>query len=280
VVSLFAGYVSLLVTNFFGFSVVPTQLELFLFPAIVLTMHIEEEKTKNKKVSVNSSQKIGVGIVLILAFYLIFIICRYWYTDTLYATGYAYNHASRPDLATNYLVNAINLEPYQPLYYSELANSYAELSLAFNQQKDATDTQKFADLAVSESDRSISLAPNNFIFKMSRFGVFVMLSTVNPNYLLNAQATLVNAINEAPTYAKLYYNLGLTYDRTNQVDLAVQTLQKAVELKSDYTDARLALAIILVSQKNYTNAKVQLNYILTNLDPGNSIAKQTLAGIK
>ena len=34
---LMAGYVGLLVTNFFGFSVVPTQLLFFLFPALVLT---------------------------------------------------------------------------------------------------------------------------------------------------------------------------------------------------------------------------------------------------
>jgi len=35
-IALLAGFVSLLVTNFFGFSVVPTQLELFLFPAIAI----------------------------------------------------------------------------------------------------------------------------------------------------------------------------------------------------------------------------------------------------
>lgn len=37
-----AGYVSLLVTNFFGFSVVPTQLQLFLFPAFALILKDEK----------------------------------------------------------------------------------------------------------------------------------------------------------------------------------------------------------------------------------------------
>ena len=282
VVSLLAGYISLLVTDFFGFSVVPTQLELFLFPAIALTIEIQEEKVKERENPANGLQKMVIALVLIFVFYLVFIICQYWYADTLYATGYAYDHLSspRPDVATTYLGRAIALEPYQPLYYSELANAYAELSLAFNQQKDPTNTQKFAELAVSESDKTNTLAPNNFIFKMSRFGVFVMLSTVNPNYLLNAQASLIDAINEAPTYAKLYYNLGLTYDRTNQIDLSIQTLQKAVELKANYKDARLALAILLISEKKNDEAKTQLNYILTNIDPNDSLTKQTLAGIK
>jgi O-antigen ligase len=38
--ALLAGYVSILVTNFFGFSVVPIQLEFFLFPAIAATILI------------------------------------------------------------------------------------------------------------------------------------------------------------------------------------------------------------------------------------------------
>jgi O-antigen ligase len=280
VISLFAGYISLLVTNFFGFSVVPTQLELFLFPAIALTIKIQEEKVKERKNPANGLQKTAIALVLIFIFYLVFIICQYWYADTLYATGKAYDSIGKPDVATTYLGRAIALETYQPLYYSELANAYAELSLAFNQQKDTANTQKLAELAVSESDKTNTLAPNNFIFKMSRFGVFVMLSTINPNYLLNAQTTLIDAINEAPTYAKLYYNLGLTYDRTNQVDLSIQALQKAVELKADYKDARLALAILLISEKKNDEAKTQLNYILTNIDPNDSLTKQTLAGIK
>lgn len=282
-VSLLAGYVSLLVTNFFGFSVVPTQLELFLFPAIAIVIANDQLTTSgNRQKKLEGIQKFFLLIVVSCMLIVVFSVGKYWYADTFYATGYAYDHISspRPDLASNYLGRAIGLEPYQPLYYNELANAYAEISVAFNQQKDATNTQKFAELAVSESDKANSLAPNNFIFKMSRFGVFVMLSTVNPNYLLNAQATLIAAINEAPTYAKLYYNLGLTYDRTNQVDLSIQSLQKAVELKADYKDARLALAILLISEKRNAEAKTQLNYILANIDPNDSLTKQTLAGIK
>lgn len=36
-----AGYVGVLVTNFFGFSVVPTELQLFMFPAIAITLKNE-----------------------------------------------------------------------------------------------------------------------------------------------------------------------------------------------------------------------------------------------
>jgi len=282
VIGLLAGYVSLLVTNFFGFSVVPTQLELFLFPAIALTLAVneEEENKKKKQEKLNGTQKTFITLTSLLVFYLIFAACRYWYADYLYAMGKAYEGVGKPDIAATFLERAINLEPGQPWYYNELANSYASLAVGLNQAKDTTNSQKYSDLALTDSDKTVALAPNNFIFKMSRFGVFVMLSTINPNYLLQAQATLIDAINAAPTYAKLYYNLGLTYDRAGQVDMAIKAFQTAIQLKADYSDARLAYAILLISEKQNTEAKAQLNYILTNIDPTNSLAKQTLATIK
>ncbi|MGA2910949.1 MAG: O-antigen ligase family protein [Candidatus Microgenomates bacterium] len=280
IVSLFAGYLSLLVTNFFGFSVVPTQLELFLFPAMAFVIAKELPTSGNKSDNLNGIQKFFLLVIVFCGLSVLFAIGKYWYADTLYASGKAYNSVGKPDVATNYLTRAISLEPGQPWYYSELANSYASLAVGLNQAKDTADAQKYSDLAVTTSDKVAALAPANFIFKMSRFGVFVMLSTVNPNYLLQAQAALLDAINSAPTYASLYYNLGLTYARTNQTDLAIQALQKAIELKADYADARLAYAILLIGQKQNAEAKVQLNYILTKIDPNNSLAKQTLASIK
>ena len=279
--ALLAGYASLLVTNFFGFSVVPTQLELFLFPAVAIIIANNQPSTNNSQLKKPEGiQKFLLLIVVGCVLMVVFAIGKYWYADTLYAMGKAYNGIARPDVATNYLGRAINLEPRQPWYYNELANSYASLTVAFDQSKDTTNSQKFADLAIAESDKTVSLSPTNFIFKMSRFGVFIMLSTINPNYLTNAQATIIDAINAAPTYAKLYYNLGLTYARTNQNDLAIKAFQKAIELKANYGDARLAYVILLVNEKQNAEAKVQLEYILTKIDPNNSLAKQTLAGIK
>ena len=107
-----------------------------------------------------------------------------------------------------------------------------------------------------------------------------MLSTINPNYMINARNTLVAAVAEAPTDAKLYYNLGLVYARTGQMNQALTTFKKAVELKADYKDARLAYAYLLISQKQYSEARDQLNYILTNIDPTDSLSKQALESIK
>lgn len=278
--ALLSGYISLLATNFFGFSVVPTQLQFFLFPAIAIALALESQSTESKTKTADQNQKAIIFLVLAFALFFIIQISKYWYADTLYAKGKAYNSINRPDLATKYLTQAINLEPNQALFHSELANSYKSIALSSNQQKNDANTKKFIDLTLSESKTASTLSPANINIKRSVFGVYITLATVNPNYLLNARDTLIDAITFAPTDAKLYYNLGLVYARTGQADEAITTLKKTIELKPDYKEARLALAILLIDKKQNTEARVQLEYILTKMDPNDSLAKQTLESIK
>lgn len=277
--ALLAGYISLLVTNFFGFSVVPTQLQLFLFPAMAVLIVNSDKQLVVSKQKISNSQKILILAILIATSYLLITISKYWYSDTLYAKGKAYNGIQRQDIAANYLVQAVNIEPRQPLYHSELANSYAAIALALYNQKDAENSKKYTDLAIDESDKSVDLSAT-LNLNRSRFGVFVVLSTINANYIRSAQETLIKAITLAPTDAKLYYNLGLTYARTGQPDRAIEILIKTIDLKANYKDPRLAYAYLLMEKKEFTEAKTQLTYILKYIDPNDPLAKQALESIK
>jgi len=279
--ALFSGYASLLVTNFFGFSVVPTQLQFFLFPAIAFALtKDEEEKKKNERVFLSNNQKTVIGAVLLFAFYLIILISRYWYADFLYSTGNGYKSVNKPDLAARFFTKAVNLQPNQAIYHSDLAASYANLALFFNQQKQTDQMTQFSNMAIDQIEKAVALSPANVNLKRTKFGVYVVLSAINPNYLIDAKNTLEAAIVLAPTDAKIYYNLGLVYARTGQMDLALSTLKKTVELKANYKDARLAYAYILIDKKENEAAKDQLNYILTNIDPTDSLTIQTLESIK
>ncbi len=282
--ALAAGYISLLATNFFGFSVVPTQLEFFLFPAVAFTIAaIEEEGAKSENSRASNTQKVAIGIVLLFTLYLLFVTARYWNADRLYASGVGYNNVGKPDVATGYLNQAISLEPNQAVYYGSergLAYSYTGIALAFNEQKQEDQVTQFSNMAITTVDKAVALSPANVNLKRVRFGILVMLSAINPNYLIDAKNTLEEAIVQAPTDAKLFYNLGLVYARIGQADQAIVTLKKTIDLKPDYKDARLAYAFLLIDKKQNTEAKTQLEYILTNIDPTDSLSKQTLESIK
>jgi O-antigen ligase/Tfp pilus assembly protein PilF len=279
--ALIAGYVSLLVCNFFGFSVVPTDIQFFLFPAVAFAIMVnEEEKSKNNKTKLSNTQKVTIGIVAFAALYLLIIVFRYWNADTLFAKGKSYNSINKPDVATQYLTQAVSLEPSQPVYYGELATSYARIAVALNQQKEATQSTQVSNLAIAEITKAVALSPANVNLKRIEFGVFIMLSSINPNYLLYARDVLVTATAQAPTDAKLLYNLGLIYARVGQTDLAMETLKKTIAIKADYRDARLAYAYLLISKDQNQEARDQLNYILEKIAPTDSLAKQALESIK
>ena len=213
----------------------------------------------------------------------IFALGKYWNADRLYASGVGYNTIGKPDIAANYLTQAINLEPNQALYYGGergLAYSYTGLALALNQQKNVDQASQFSDKAIATVDKAVSLSPANVNLKRVRFGVFIMLSVINPNYLIDAKDTMEDAAAQAPTDAKIFYNLGLVYARIGQADQAMETLKRTVELKPDYKEARLAYAFLLIDKKQNAEARTQLEYILTNIDPTDSLSKQTLESIK
>jgi len=247
--ALLSGYISILVTNFFGFSVVPIQLEFFLFPAIAFALGQDSEKVKKDKAKIETWQKVGIIISCLFTLLLFYTICRYWQADYLYAKGRGYNTIKRPDIATKYLTQAISFEPEEPLYHEELATSYVSLALTLNQQKDTNDANQFADAATSEIEKAESLSPANVILKRTEYGVFANLAAINLDYLINARDTLISAIALAPTDAKLHYYLGLTYARIGQMSLSLKTLAETIALKSDYQEARDAYAIILKAEQ-------------------------------
>lgn len=278
-IAILSGYISILITNFFGFSVVPIQVIFYLYPAFVAVLGFAESEPDEEKY-LSPNHKTLSWITTITAFFLIILICRYWYADILYAKGIGYNKANRQDIATNYLSKAIKLQPHQSIYYSELSKSYVNLALAYNESGESTAAAQFSEMAIDNIIKAVNFSPANVNLKRIEFGIFVMLSSIDNNYLMDAKDVLVAAVTQAPTDAKLHYNLGLIYSRMGQEDLALQSLKKTVELKPNYKDARSAYAILLIAAKDNDQAHVQLEYILKNLDPNDSIAKQYLESIK
>lgn len=176
-------------------------------------------------------QKFLITVVFILTPYILYLVSRYWYADTLYAKAKNLNKSKDPSKAEKLLLKAVKISPSEPYYHLELSESYTKLG--------------FADLAISESQKTVDLSPKNVNLVRSQFSVYLRLSFAEPKYLLPAAKTLEEAIKMAPTDAKLFYNLGLTYIRLGQKDRAIEVLKKAIEMKPNYNEAKLALEYLL-----------------------------------
>ena len=276
-----SGFVSLLATNFFGFSVMPTDLLFFIMPAFSFVLvKKDQEKQKDILPRLDSGQILLLIIATFSSLYILNSIIGYWKADVSYAKAKDLNARKRPDLAQSYIVKAINLAPQQALYHNELASIYTSLALSEYNSKNASKAAELADYATNESQKASELAPANINIKRNKFGMYVMLSQINKNYIVQAGQTLIEATKQAPTDAKLLYNLALFYIQVGQPTQAQETFEKTIQMKSNYKEARLAYAVFLIDKKDMAKARQQLEYILKYIDPQDALTKQTLDSIK
>lgn len=281
-IALFAGFASILITNFFGFSVVPVALEFFLFPAMAITLGFSEKRTADSDKTKNllNSQKFLVFLTLFAMTYTLYAVSRYWYSDILYNKGKQYNTANLYPNAFSYLKKAIALSPKEALYRNEISQTAGNLAVAYYGQKKQEDAQLFTDLAISQSNEAVTLSPANINLLRNRVTLFNNLSIINPKYLGGAKEALLQASIKAPTDAKLFYNLGIIYLKTGEVSNSLDTFNKAINLKPNYKEARLVYALTLSKNNMVGDAKEQLFYILEKIDPNDKTAKEELNKLK
>lgn len=275
-----ASYAGLLITNFFGFSVVATSILFFLFPALAIVLGTGGRVSLPSERKLEVKEKVLAYGILLLGLYLLLAVARYWYADFLFAKAKGFNDVDDPVKARNELVRAISISPREAIFWDELAQSDTLIAVALNEADETKKAEEFAQIAIDESQTAVALSPKNVNLKRSRANIFLKLAALNPAYLEKARDTLLETLILAPTDAKLYYNLGLTYARLGDMDNAVKLLEKAILFKANYKEARLAYALILIDLGDRARAREQLTYILEKIDPDDPIAAQTLEEIK
>ena len=278
ILGLASGWASILVTNLFSFSTVTTSILFFLYPAIALQLtSFAQDKLENKPTKVFSLfQKILTVFLLIVTSYLLIVIFRYWYADYLYARARAENDAGNYTQGGEIMLKAIKLSRGEAIYYDELASSSAGIAVQVSEANDTANAEKYAQQAIALSENAIKLSPRNITLRKHLAGLYIKLTAIDTSYLYSARDTMAEIAPLAPTDAKLFYNLGLTLARTGEVDQAIQILKRAVDLKPDFRDARFTIALLEIDNDNMDEARVQLEYILNNIDPDDILVSQQL----
>jgi O-antigen ligase len=276
---LVSGFVSILITNFFGFSVVPVALLFFLYPAIGESLNKNKEDQIVKNAPLYGNQRVGMLFVIAIMSYCLFLICRYWYADYLYGTGKANHDVGNLIQGQRLLSKAVEVTPDEPFYWNELAQSSADIAVALYNKDLKDEGNQFLQTAIAQSQKAVFLSPANVNFKRDQASIFFKLSIYNSAYLNSAKSSLSQAIEQAPTEAKLFYNYGLANLRTNEIDKGTNVLIKTIEMKPDYRDARYALSLVYIEKGEKEKAKKQLEYILTNLRPNDQIVKEELENL-
>jgi len=257
--ALFTGWISILISNFFGFSVVLVSLWFYLIPAIVFVLNNPPPST-----APNSSKPpiVPMAFLLLATFYLLMSIINLWRADFFYSQGLKLTKQNEYSLAYQETGKAVNLSPKEPVFLSELSSNTATLALISSLQENATTAAELAKGAIAFSDRAIKESPKNINLWKTRIKVFYTLSTFDNNYSDKAIEAAQEAIKLSPTDPKLVYNLGLLYGKIGKTEQAFSAIEKAIELKPNYEEARNALALFYEDLGQKEKAIEQLKIIL------------------
>lgn len=307
-ISLISGYITILITNFFGFSVVIVSIYLFLIPAFVLVLenminHEREfvffrDKENISKIPANSQfspfQWMGVIITVVIGFYFLFTLISYWNADKAYAYGYNLDRVGLYQDAYPYLHKAVLKRGDEPVFRDEMAINDAILATQLLNQKDLQNASAAAQTAsalskeaISTSNDLVSSYPNNFVFWKTRIRIFYTLAQVDSQFLPSALSAVEKAADLSPNDASIIYNLGVIEGQSGNVDKAIEALERAVILKPDYKDAHYALGLFynqkavdkngnLISREFLDKAIEQMKYILTYISSSDTGAKDAL----
>ena len=243
---LILGYISLLITNFFGFSVVIVAIFFFLFPALILSF----SPSSKKEITINIPPLLSDLLLIspLISLYLLFSLFNIFRADIAYNQGKSYSQAFNLEPALIQLEKAIKLQPKQPLFISKLAETEAKAVASLQAQLETlpatASTQltnqaqsmidSYTQKAIDHTTQALSLNPHHTNLYKSQAKTYLYLATSKPEYTLQALNTLLELTAISPTDPKILYNIGIIYEQLGDMDKALQAYQKSLELKPDY----------------------------------------------
>ncbi len=295
------AFVGIMVSNFFGFSVVVVNLLTFFLPLLYWAYTKPTEKyfmiPKEATEGYITSESPGTGrimtIVALGAFslYSLIFLLNYWNADVHYGLGYNYNRINAFQQANPSLEEAVKMRGGEDLYKNELSVNLAALALTAAQQKDLNTASQYATRAKDLSDEVARDNPNNVVYWKARTRVMFSLAELSASVLPDSVAAIEKARELAPTDAKVVYNQALIYDQVGRKDEARKLLDIAIQLKSNYRDAYYAKALFLTQEAeqekdtSIKNQKTQeaseiLQFVLKNVAPGDKQTEDLLKSIE
>lgn len=269
----FMGWLSLLITHFFGFSVVVTAVFFWLIPAMTLVIMDNGNKPSVVDIAMQGTplvNKLSLIFIGIIGVYSLYSIGAIWFSDYYFTKGSMAADDNRYAASYQDLTTAVTLRPSEPLFRSDLSNTLAYLAVNSFASSDATNAAQLTKEAINQSNVAISISPQNLNSWKSRTRMFYTLSQIDESYLTNTLNSITVAQSLAPTDAKISYNTGLMYNANGDTAKAIETLLHTMKLKPNYRDAAYALALFYEEEKKPADAQKWYNYILKEINPNDS----------
>ena len=252
VLSLFIAWLTILITNFFGFSTTTINLYFYFIPAFIVSLRVTNE-VSNEAISFKklfNYQYFFIFVLSISTIYLLFSTFAYWFADTQYALGVNYSKPAISDYqkSASYFERALKMRG-EPLYEDRFSTSLSYLSVIATYQKQADLAKQLVALSDYYNKKSLAASPQNIFYWKTRAKnqyLFYQVSQDTKDLNEGVKALRVGE-RLAPTDPKIPYSLSvyysLLYDAEKNLSQkeawkkqSMAEIDRAIELKKDFVD--------------------------------------------
>lgn len=257
-----SSFLTILVTNFFGFSVVAVSCVFYLI--IASNTNTQLQGTRIRNLSIIRALPVILGLVIV-----IYMVHGYYKADLHYALGISELDEGSYESSLNNLTQAL-LYSNEPLYRAELARLYVTVAKELPESElEARAT--LTTLAQKEADQVRMSSPNHVKLLKALANVYATLADFNPQYEEKSLEVLKEIEVRAPTDPSVRYQRGLMYAKQGLIDMAILEIKVATQMKPDYKIARRLLAFLYKEVGQIEEARQELQYILTKISPDDSL---------
>ena len=297
--TLLSGYLSILITNFFGFSTTTVNIYFYLLPAFAAILMVKREPVKDISTALTNQQKIfsvlSVCIFLVLGVFVL----RYFLADTHYAMGENYRNIDDYDEALRQYYQA-DAYKHEHVYEEKIAQTLAQkgfiegfgtkkMPLCFDSNGKKMLCGKLSEDYMKKALKGSPL--NVYYWKTKSRNEFLIYQTTGDEIFFDQAIMSMRKARElAPTDPRLPYTQGLYYlakyepkksltleeKRLFQVN-GLGPVEFAISLKPNYKDALYLKALILKQLGQKDEAKKLLESILKDFGEDSKIKEELKA---
>lgn len=296
-VSLYTAWLTILITNFFGFSTTTINIFFYLIPAFIIAgVNGESEPGAKSRDRSNSNpvlQGTAIFVSSAVAIYVLFSIGTYFVADINYGQGVYYSKPQVNDFqkAAFYFQEALRYRR-EHVYEDKLAYALAYLSGIAAYQKNDEVAGQFVTASEYYSVKSLKSSPKNVLYWKT------LAKNKYLHYLTNHDQTLldegIEALREAeklsPTDPRIPYSLAVFYSikydlekdqnaKSVLVKLALFETEKSIILKGDFYDGYFFKGQFQKKTGDAEDAKKTFQYILKNINPKDNASIQELESL-
>lgn len=239
--------------------------------AIKIITRLEQKREEN----LDSGQSIFMWIFSLI---MIAPVVYFWlYAGRAYAASVitaiaAKNLSSNTKLSYEKQIEAYNLEPLNPIYRINFAQTSLALANSLATKQNLTETERttitqLVQQSIREAKNAASLAPNNISTWENLAVIYKQLLNFADGSVDWAIATYNQSIALDPSNPTLRLDLGGVFFARGDYENAIRLYGQAVDLKPDWANAHYNLASAYKGKKDYAKAFSSMEQVLKLLKP-------------